>query len=212
MKVVELILKRYPWVMTAPIFLGIILVGISMAYTIYQSSRYTPPTIPKNSMYKGEKGNSFKARNLDYYATIFQRDLFASPVSGIEESIEGKSATASSTVPFKLRGTVVVKPGVSLAIIEDPATRKQAVYHQDEVVEGFKILRVLRNKVIVDKNGREEVVEVVKEKEQPPAQPVKKSRVIKRRPVRRPSTSRTTPVRKPVREAPSSGEPPSEIR
>lgn len=214
MKVLELILKRYPWMVMAPIFVGIILMGISMAHTIYQSSRYTPPTIPKNSIHMGEKGNSSKARDLDYYATIFQRDLFASSVSGIEESTEGKSATTSSTVPFKLRGTVVVKPGVSSAIIEDPATRKQRLYHQDEVVEGFKILRILRNKVIVDKNGREEIVEVVKEKERPPAQPVKKSRVIRRRPVQRPSTSRTTPVRRPVpaRQAPARGEPPSEIR
>lgn len=214
MKVLQLLLKKYPWVLMAPIFVGIILVGISMAYTIYQSSRYMPPTIPKNSIQKGGKGNSSKAHSLDHYAIIFQRDLFASTASGIGESLEGKTDTDSSTVPFKLRGTAVVKPGVSIAIIEDPATRKQKVYHQDEMVQGFKILQILRNKVIVDKNGREEVVEVVKEKEPPPVQPVKKSRVIRRRPVRRPSTTRTTPVRRPApgREAPSKGEAPSEIR
>ncbi|MBW2039958.1 MAG: hypothetical protein JRI46_10295 [Deltaproteobacteria bacterium] len=200
MWVLKLMLKKYPWVVMGPILGGSALVGIAMAHTIYQASRYTPPTI---SIDREENKKTPEARpSLDHYAIIFQQDLFASAISGVEERVKGEgSAVPASTIPFKLKGTVVVSPGVSCAVIEDPATRKQELYHQDEVVYGYKIVKILRNKVIVDKDGQEEVVEVAEEKERPLAVPVKRSRKIKRRPLQRP-----------VKKAPSKGEAPLDLR
>lgn len=129
----------------------------------------------------------------DHYAVIFQRDLFAPALSGVEEQEEKRGATPAATVPFKLRGTMVVTPGVSFAIIEDPATKKQELYRQDQEVNGFKIVKILRNKVIVDKDGREEVVEIIEEEKPsatPGGEPVQGPRTIKRRPLQ-------VPVKKP---------------
>jgi type II secretory pathway component PulC len=124
---------------------------------------------------------------LDHYAVISERDLFASALSGAEERVEAESAkTRAPTVSLKLMGTVVVNPGVSAAIIEDPATREQEIFHENDMVQGVKIVKILRNKVIVNKDGYEEVVEVVEEPPKTTAPPVQQPRTIRRPPVRRP--------------------------
>jgi type II secretory pathway component PulC len=185
MRVPQIILKRYPWVVMAPLVGGILLVGVSLAHTMYHAFRYTPPAIPKAK--EANKNTPESRPTLDHYADIFQRDLFTAPQSGMGKRIEAnQNKTRTPTVPFKLKGTMVVSPGVSAAIIEDPATKEQGLFHENEMVHGFKIVRILRNKVIVDKDGYEEVVEVVEEQEKTPAKPVQRSRTIKKPPVRRP--------------------------
>ena len=196
MRVLKLIIKKYPWGVMAPLVGGILLIGVSTAHTMYRAFRYTPPSISKGEEVKTDTSES--RPTLDHYAVIFQRDLFTAVVSAIEKSAEtDKGAAAASTVPFKLKGTVVVSPGISAAIIEDPATRKQELFHENEMVQGFKIVKILRNKVIVDKDGHEEVVEVIEEEEKTAVRPVQRSRQIKRRPVRRPVQVPPSPKKPP---------------
>jgi type II secretory pathway component PulC len=185
MKVLKLIIKKYPWVVMAPLVGGILLVGVSAAHTMYHAFRYTPPSITKTN--EGNKNASESRPTLDQYTVISQRDLFTSALSGMEERVEtDQGKTRTPTVPFKLKGTMVVSPGVSAAIIEDLATRKQELFHEQDMVHGVKIVKILRNKVIVEKDGYEEVVEVVEEQEKTSAKPVRRPRRIKRTPVRKP--------------------------
>ena len=183
--VLKLIIKKYPWVVMAPLIGGIILVGVSTGYTMYRAFSYTPPAVPEAAE---EDMHAPESRPLlDHYAVISQRDLFAAALSGVEERVEAKQAkTRAATVTFKLMGTVVVSPGVSAAIIEDPATRQQDLFHENDMVQGVKIVRILRNKVIVDKDGYEEVIEVVDEPPKSTATPVQPPRRVQRTPVRRP--------------------------
>jgi type II secretory pathway component PulC len=200
MWIINLILKKYPWVVFAPIVGGIILVGASTANTMYRAFRYTPPSISSDKVVTTDSPES--RPTLDHYAVIYQRDLFTSALQTKEEKAEADlTKTSAPTVPFKLKGTVVVSPGVSCAIIEDTATREEELYHQDETVQGFKIVKILRNKVIVDKDGREEVVEVVEEEEKTPV-----------RPSQRPTTERKTPIRRPVRKVPPGTEVPLDLQ
>lgn len=185
MRVPHIIIKKYPWVIMIPLAGGILLVGVSAAHTLYRAFRYTPPSIPKAK--EATKHTPASRSPLDHYAVISQRDLFASAVSGMEERIEAdQGKTRTPTVPFRLKGTMVVSPGVSAAIIEDLATRKQALFHENDMVQGFKIVKILRNKVIVDKDGYEEVVEVLEKEEKTSKRPVQRSRRTTRPPVRRP--------------------------
>ena len=197
MGVLKLIIKKYPWVFMAPLIGGIILMGVSTAYTMYRAFSYTPPAIPKDT---AEDKHAPESRpTFDHYAVIFQRDLFASALSGAEERVEAEqNKVRAPTVSFKLMGTVVVSPGVSAAIIEDPATRKQELFHENDMAHGVKIVRILRNKVIVDKDGYEEVVEVVEEPPKTSLTP----------PVQQPRTIRRAPVRRPVKVQPSREKPP----
>jgi type II secretory pathway component PulC len=198
MGVLKLIIKKYPWVFMAPLIGGIILVGVSTGYTMYRAFSYAPPAVPHTTEEDTHAQESRPA--LDHYAVISERDLFASALSGAEERVEAESAkTRAPTVSLKLMGTVVVNPGVSAAIIEDPATREQEIFHENDMVQGVKIVKILRNKVIVDKDGYEEVVEVVEEPPQSSSAPS---------PVRQPRTIQRPPVRRPVKVVPPSENPP----
>jgi type II secretory pathway component PulC len=191
MGVLKLIIKKYPWVVMAPLVGGIILVGVSTGYTMYRAFSYSPPAV---STATEEDTHALESRPLlDHYAVISQRGLFAAALSREVEGVEAsQSKTRAPTVSFKLMGTVVVTPGISAAIIEDPTTRKQDLFHENDMVQGVKIVKILRNKVIVDKDGYEEIVEVVEES----------PRSSTKHPVQQPRTTHRTPVRRPVKVQP----------
>ena len=195
MRILKLIVKKYPLVVMVPLAAGIIFVGVSAAHTVYQSLSYTPPAI--SSEKKTIENTPQPKPTLDHYAVIAQRNLFASAASGLEERGEaGKGAPSAASVPFKLKGTVVVTSGVSFAIVEDAATKKEELFHENDVVQGFRILKISRNKMVVDRNGYEEVVEVMDEQEKSPAGPggpLQRPRTIIRGPVRTPMPVPITP-------------------
>ena len=202
MRILKLIIKKYPLVVMLPLAAGIIFVGASAAHTVYQSLSYTPPAI--SSSKKLTEDTSQPKPTLDYYALIADRNLFASAASSLEERAAepGKGAPSAASVPFKLKGTVVVTPGVSFAIVEDAATKKEELFHENDVVQGFRIIKISRNKMIVDRNGYEEVVEVLDEQEKTPTGPtgpIPRPRTIIRRPVRTPLP---VPITPPPGEAP----------
>jgi type II secretory pathway component PulC len=202
MRVLKLIIKKYPLFVMVPLVAGIIFVGASAAHTVYQSLSYTPPAISGD---KKPTENTPRPRpTLEHYAVITERNLFASAASALEERAaeQAKGAASAAGVPFKLKGTVVVTSGVSFAIVEDAATRKEELFHENDVVQGFRILKISRNKIIVDRNGYEEVVEVMDEQEKSPTGPARslqRPRTIIRGPVRNPLPIPVTP---PPEEAP----------
>ena len=202
MRVLKLIIKKYPLVLMVPLAAGIIFVGASAAHTVYQSLSYTPPAIASEK--KTTENTPLPRPALDHYAVIAERGLFASAASSLEERATepGKGAPSAVSVPFKLKGTVVVTSGVSFAIVEDAATKKEELFHENDVVQGFRILKISRNKMIVDRNGYEEVVEVLDEQEKAPTSPggpLQRPRTIIRGPVRTPMPIPMTP---PPEEAP----------
>jgi hypothetical protein len=190
MRVLKLIIKKYPLVVMIPLAVGIIFVGATAAHTVYQSLSYTPPAVAGDK--KLIENTPRPKPTLDYYAVIADRNLFASAASSLEEKAAevGKGAPSAASVPFKLKGTVVVTSGVSFAIVEDAATKKEELFHENDVVQGFRILKISRNKMIVDRNGYEEVVEVLDEQEKAPTGPVG--------PLQRPRTIIRGPVRSPL--------------
>lgn len=200
MRVLKFILKKYPWAVMTPLVGGIILVGVSTAYTMYSAFTYTPPSLPKGIEVTPDTPES--RPKLDYHTVIMHRDLFASAVSGTEErTTSDQNKPPAAAVSFKLRGTVVASSGASCAIIADPASKKEELFHENDVVQGYKIVKIMRNKVVVDKDGVEEVVEVVEEEERSsarPTRPVQRPRQVIRRPVSRPVSVR--PLQQPLPE------------
>jgi type II secretory pathway component PulC len=195
MRVIKLILKKYPWAVMAPVVGGILLVGVSTAYTMYRAFSYTPPTLPKGKGAEMTSATPEPRPPLDHYSIIVQRDLFTSAVSGTEENkASDPNNLRAAAVSFKLKGTVVVSSGFSFAIVEDPASKKEEIFHENDVVQGYKIVKIMRNKVIVDKDGYEEVVEVIEEEQSSNKTPG---------PVQRPNTIQKAPVRRPIKVAPS---------
>lgn len=163
-----LILRRYFWVLYL-IFAGAFaFVGADIVKGIINQKLRLPPQV------SGRKPNAVskkqKEKEPSFYAVIHKRDLFH---SAKEEVAKKKATTIAKKVVIKeealektplrvrLRGTVYRESGNSIAIIEDTKTRKQDVYHVGDFILGeAKLIAISRNKVYLERNGKQEVLEV----------------------------------------------------
>jgi general secretion pathway protein C len=114
-------------------------------------------------------------------AVILKRNLFGSKVldtspGAAEKSEADLQSLPESTLPLKLLGTVVQVSGKkSFAIIQDTGTREQQIHFVgDEVREGTTITSVTRNRIVLLRNGREEILE--KDEDQSAAPPAVRAR------------------------------------
>ena len=99
-------------------------------------------------------------------AVIVQRNLFGSKVlntssPAAEKTEADMEGLPESTLPLKLLGTVVQVNGKrSFAIIQDTGTREEQIHFVgDEIREGTVITSVARNRVVLLRNGQEEILE-----------------------------------------------------
>lgn len=99
-------------------------------------------------------------------AVILRRNLFGSKILNSSPAVTEKSeadleSLPESTLPLKLLGTVVQSSGKrSFAIILDTGTREQQIHFVgEEIREGTTITSVARNKVVLLRNGLEEILE-----------------------------------------------------
>lgn len=117
---------------------------------------------------------------------IVERNLFQSyikeqePVETVKENpLEGLETT---TLDLVLMGTITGKAGRSRAIILEKAKRKQEIYYQGDVIQGAEIKEILRGKVILGFQGKDEILDMSEAaKMKPKASPVAVSPVVKRR-------------------------------
>ena len=162
------ILRRYFWVLYL-IFAGAFaFVGADIVKGIINQKLRLPPQV------SGRKPDTVskkqKEKEPSFYAVIHKRDLFH---SAKEEVAKKKAPTTRKKVVIKeealektplrvrLRGTVYRESGNSIAIIEDTKTRKQDVYHVGDFILGeAKLIGISRNKVYLERNGKQEVLEV----------------------------------------------------
>jgi general secretion pathway protein C len=105
-------------------------------------------------------------KSLRLYSQISTGNVFNSAHTGEPE--DGKRRdTAKSTAPLKkadlnveLIGTVVGSSDNSFAIIEDHQSQKQELYQVDDMVlDQARVISIARCKVIVLRNGSEEIIE-----------------------------------------------------
>ena len=105
-------------------------------------------------------------KSLRLYRPISQKNVFNSAYMGEQEGAQRKRA-GDSTAPLKkadlnveLIGTVVGSSENSFAIMEDHQTRKQELYQVDDMVQDqARVVGISRCKVVVLRNGAEEIIE-----------------------------------------------------
>ena len=105
-------------------------------------------------------------KSLRLYRTISQQNVFNSASTGVWESAQRPEAT-KSTAPLKktdlnveLIGTVVGSSRDSFAIIEDHQRREQELYQIDDIIQDqARVVEISRCKVVVLRDGAEEVIE-----------------------------------------------------
>ncbi len=66
-----------------------------------------------------------------------------------------------TTLKLKLLGTVAGgNPGETYAVIEDQRKKKQSLYQVGQRVQGAKIIKILRQQVVLEYNGEDQVLEM----------------------------------------------------
>ncbi len=104
---------------------------------------------------------SIKTLQKSEYSSISNRNLFNIAVKAeVEDENYDLSNIKKSQRSLKLWGTITGLGDRNIAIIEDSANKKQDLYRIDDVISGAKITRIVRNKVVLNINGVEEILEV----------------------------------------------------
>lgn len=95
------------------------------------------------------------------YALIYERDVFNAVKGAPAERSLGDAKRSDLNV--KLWGTAIARdPSQSYAIIEDQAARRQNLYRVgDSILDTATLVRVEWDRVILERNGEEEVLELV---------------------------------------------------
>jgi general secretion pathway protein C len=100
---------------------------------------------------------------LDHFKSIWERNLFAVAVDE-EKAIEPKKLLSKidelslTSLNCTLMGTIIEENGESWAIIQDNQTKNQGRYSIGSLVNGAKVVMILRNKVVLNIDGRDELL------------------------------------------------------
>jgi general secretion pathway protein C len=105
-------------------------------------------------------------RPASYYANISTRDIFNSTKPEPEKPPEPPKPTE---LKLKLWGVAVHTDGSSSCVIEDLTTRKQDLYHIKDKVAGNAIVKSVEwDRVILDRDGQDEILELTSAQGAPP--------------------------------------------
>ncbi len=104
---------------------------------------------------------------LGHYKNIENRNLFKTqneekknePVPPPESDVKQLEETR---LKLKLWGTVTGDAERAYAVIEESVKRKQNLYHIGDSVEGAKVKKILREKIIITVNGKDEMLSMEK--------------------------------------------------
>jgi type II secretory pathway component PulC len=107
---------------------------------------------------------SSKGKRLDDYGLIVSKDVFhttkeTARTTGKDQDEEIKVTELS----LELKGTVVGEGKDSYAFILDRGSRKEEVYFANDFVMGAQIIRIMKGRVILNVDGKEEALLMVDE-------------------------------------------------
>lgn len=128
------------------------------------------PPLPSDSTVSAMPAKG-KSHQLSYYNPVWEKNVFNPegtivPMETIEEEVKVEEEAKPveniplSSLNYKLIGTIAGIPAYSFAIIKAPNEKDQSLYRVGEMVGPAKIIRIERNRVIVNNAGREEMLEV----------------------------------------------------
>ncbi len=128
----------------------------SMAYTVRAEAKRSLAVRPT------KKGKS-KGIRFSSYQPVINRDLFATiaPEKEPEQiALEDIEKLKKTRLNLKLWGTITGIGEKSYAVIEDTKNKKQQLYAQGDSVQNAKIKLILRKKVVLSVDGKDEILEM----------------------------------------------------
>jgi general secretion pathway protein C len=197
-------MKRLFSVINIVLITAISFLSVDTAYKIF-AAQLNPVARPKFEIPKNSSNpTELKIPPLSKYKTILERNIFHSSTQS--------AATAEKTIienikpterNLKLWGTVVGNdPARAYAIIEESGTnsrrRQQSLYKRGDIVQGAEIKKILREKVILNANGDNEILRIVKPQS---SGRIQRARSAYNRPLNRPIRQRRTLRRSQIQKA-----------
>jgi general secretion pathway protein C len=136
--------------------------GVSIFYAVLTAGLDSgPPPVPAagRTLSVGPESPGGVA---DYQA-IVDRNLFNTGKKPLAESGKGAAGIdvdklKQTGLKLKLWGTGIGPDGQTYAVIEDPKTREQLLYRPGDTVQKAAVKMVLRQKVVLNVDGRDEVL------------------------------------------------------
>lgn len=99
------------------------------------------------------------------YRAIVRRDLFKTrktPVAPSKDTGVNLDEIGQTSLKLKLWGTVTGDPETSYAVIENTQNRQQNLYRVGDSVQNATLKMILRSKVVLTHNGRDEMLAMEK--------------------------------------------------
>ncbi len=151
-------------------FLLITLLCVGVVEGGYQALEYfvlRPPVegvaVPAVVAEKNLVEKDAQPQKLDH-RVILQRNLFGPPPGEGEPASTAAQDAAEdiqlTSLKIVLMGTVAGGDGADRAIILDQTNKKQELYDQGDVIQGAMIKEILRGKVILFYNGKDEMLDM----------------------------------------------------
>jgi general secretion pathway protein C len=130
---------------------------------------YEPPAPPKAAEAPQVARNRARPAARADYDVVVERDLFKvsrNKPADVNIQVAGDADRPLAQMGISLRGTITGPREISRAVIED--TGEQKLYRIGDSVKNATIIAILRNKVIMDVNGQQQML-VVEEQAGGPA-------------------------------------------
>lgn len=150
------------------LFITLICVGIvEGGYQAFEYFILRPP-VQKEALSGdiSERGSTGKVeREVKHdYKVILERNLFGPPPGqegpGSTDSLEYSETLKSTSLNIVLMGTINGSGDDNRAIILDKKSRDQELYEKGDAIQGAFVKEILRGKVILALNGKDEVLDM----------------------------------------------------
>jgi len=143
----------------------IIWVGVSIVTTWASSRRAGDSALSVPSKMSIPKDlTSSKGKRPEDYALITAKDVFHTTKETPKTSGKDQAEEIKVTdLNIELKGTVVGEGKDSYAFILDKGSKKEEVYYANDFVMGAQILKIMKGRVILNVDGREEALLMVDE-------------------------------------------------
>ena len=129
-------------------------VKVTMGEPVYQVSKPLP-AIPVHS-------EDNQKKSLDYYNDVARRNLFkvSSEAPKLSNGELDLASMDKTDLQLTLWGTIAGGGDLAWAIIEDKKTKEQALYKVGDTIQNATLTHVFRNKVVLNANGKDQILEV----------------------------------------------------
>lgn len=155
-------IKRYFTLLNFLLIGALVYFGITTFYKITTARLDQAEPIPVGRS-KVSHPIEEKSPILSHYNPISERNLFNTRArSDINQKAVNVETLKQTNLKLKLWGTVTGHEEQAYAVIEEENTRKQNLYRMGDTIQNAIVKMVLREKVILSVNGKDEVLEIEK--------------------------------------------------